>query len=230
MRQKVAVIGLGQFGRAIAKHLMAKGAEVLGIDNVQEMVDIMSEEVTLCVCCDPTDKKALEHLNITEFDAVVVSIGANFEKRILCTALLQDLKVKRIIARAQGKDQRLILEKLGIKEILSPENEVGRLLAERLTHPHIDSYTIMKDDYEIAELNLPEQFLGKQLADTNLKEWHNLLLVSIKRMETDKKTGRTTDKIIGIPNGLTTFLENDKLIVFGTEKNIEKFGMVYKLI
>lgn len=229
MHQKIAVIGLGQFGRAIAKHLMAKGAEVLAIDQFQNLVDEMSDEVTLAVCCDPTDKKALEQLDIANFDAVVVSIGANFEKRILCTALLQDLKVKRIITRAQGKDQRLILQKIGIKEILSPEDEVGRLLAERLTHPHIDSYTIMEGDYEIAELKIPQKFIGKKLSEVNLTEWHNLLLVSIKRFEVDKKQGKLMEKIIGIPTGDTLFLENDKLIVFGTEKSIEKFGMVFKM-
>ncbi len=229
MHQKIAVIGLGQFGRAIAKHLMAKGAEVLAIDQFQNLVDEISDEVTLAVCCDPTDKKALEQLDIGNFDAVVVSIGANFEKRILCVALLQDLHVKRVIARAQGKDQRLILQKIGIKEILSPEDEVGKLLAERLTHPHIDSYTIMEGDYEIAELKTPHSFIGKKLAETNLTEWHNLLLVSIKRLEVDKKHGKLVERVLGIPTGDTVLLENDKMIVFGTERSIEKFGMVFKI-
>lgn len=230
MRQKIAVIGLGQFGRAIAKHLMKKNAEVLAIDKYQEIIDSISDDVTLAVCCDPTDKKALEQLDISRVDAAVVAIGESLEKRILCTSLLQDLGVRRIIVRAQGKDQRLILQKLGISEILSPEDEVGRVLAERLTHPHIDSYTILNEDYEIAELSLPHSFVGKRLAEVSLRERHTLLLVSIKRSDFDAKTGRVRDTIIGIPEGNTVFVEGDRLIVFGTERDIEKFGMVYKLI
>jgi len=74
---------------------------------------------------DSTDSRALRSQNISEMDAVVVSIGQNFEGMLLTTVKLLEMGVKRIIARAQGDTQRRILEKLGVKEILSPEEEVG---------------------------------------------------------------------------------------------------------
>lgn len=142
---KYAVIGLGLFGTAIAKKLAKKGAEVLAIDNNEDHIDEIKDEVAYAVCLDATDKKALKSQNIEDYDAVVVAIGENFEALLLCVVYLQELNIKRIIARANGIHQRKILEKIGIKEILSPEDEVGNVVAERLLNPNLLSvFTISR--------------------------------------------------------------------------------------
>ena len=95
--QRFAVIGLGQFGSAIATNLSLRGAEVLAIDNSLEKVENIKDEVSYAVALDATDKKALLSQNIQDMDAVVVAIGENFQGLLLCTFLLMELKVKRII-------------------------------------------------------------------------------------------------------------------------------------
>ena len=125
MAEKFAVIGLGQFGSAICKKLSEKGAEVIAIDIDEDKVEDIKDRVAYAVQLDSTDLRALQSQNIGEMDAVVVSIGQNFEGMLLTTVKLMELGVKRLIARAQGETQRKILEKLGVTEILSPEEEVG---------------------------------------------------------------------------------------------------------
>ena len=61
---RFAVIGCGKFGRAIARKLSTKGAEVVAIDLNENNVDKIQEDVALCVCMDATDKKALIAQNI----------------------------------------------------------------------------------------------------------------------------------------------------------------------
>ncbi len=58
-QSKYAVIGIGDFGRAIAKTLSSKGAEVLAIDSEQSVIDKIAEDVAAAVVMDATDKKAL---------------------------------------------------------------------------------------------------------------------------------------------------------------------------
>ncbi|MFZ4548276.1 MAG: potassium channel family protein, partial [Bacteroidales bacterium] len=137
---KYAVIGIGQFGKAIAKAISAKGYEVMAIDSNHDIIDSIGDDVAYAVSLDATDKRALQGQGIEDFDAVVVAIGSDFEKRLLCASILLDLKVKRIITRANGEAQRIILEKMGITEILSPEEEVGIIVAERMLNPNIMSY------------------------------------------------------------------------------------------
>ena len=68
---KYAVIGIGQFGKAIAKAISAKGYEVMAIDSDTEIIDNISNDVAYAVALDATDKRALQGQGIEDFDAVV---------------------------------------------------------------------------------------------------------------------------------------------------------------
>lgn len=222
---RFAVIGLGKFGRSIAKKIAEKGAEVIGIDNNESNVERMQEELALCVCMDATDKKALIAQNINDCEAVVVAIGEDFEALLLCTVYLQELKVKRIIARANDDQQRRILEKLGIEEILSPEDEVGNVVAEKLINPSVISILQLPEDYEIAEIKAPKGIQNRNLGDINLRSKYKLNLVTIER-EVEKlvKGEKTTEQqIIGIPTPETVIESTDTIVLFGTTHDIERF-------
>ena len=122
MGKKFTVIGLGQFGTAIAKTLSSRDAEVIAIDREISKVENIKDFVSYSVAIDATNKDALKSQNIKDMDCVVVAIGENFHSAILCVNILIELGVKRIIGRAMGENERLILQKLGIKEIISPFN------------------------------------------------------------------------------------------------------------
>jgi trk system potassium uptake protein TrkA len=218
--QRFAVIGLGQFGTAIAKKLALRGAEVLAIDDTLEKVESIKDEVSHAVALDATDKRALLSQNIQDMDAVVVAIGENFQGLLLCTFLLMELNVKRIITRAMGSDQRRILEKMGVTEILSPEDEVGGNVAEMLINPDVVMCVQLPDDYEIVEVKAPKEVCGRSLKDIGLREKYSLNLVTIlrKHNETDKDY-----HIIGVPNSSTVVEKSDIIALFGLTKNIERF-------
>lgn len=222
---KYAVIGLGLFGTAIARKLASKGAEVLAIDNSEENIENIKDEVAYAVCLDATDKKALQSQGIDDYDAVVVAIGDNFEALLLCTVYLQELNIKRIIARANGIHQRKILEKIGIKEILSPEDEVGKVVAERLLNPNLLSVLQLPDNYEIVELQAPANILNRTIKDICFRDKYNLNLITLKRSYEVEKNGELTydEHIIGVPSPEMTIYENDTIVLFGKEKDIKKF-------
>jgi trk system potassium uptake protein TrkA len=111
---RFAVIGIGRFGSAIATKLSKKGAEVIAIDISEERISSIKEDVTYSVALDSTDINSLKSQNICEMDAVVVSIGEDFQALLLTAFALQELKVKRIIVRAQGETQIKILSKMGL--------------------------------------------------------------------------------------------------------------------
>ena len=224
-QNKFAVIGLGQFGKAIALTLANSGGEVLAIDSHEENVQAVAEEVAHAVTMDASDKKALKAQNIQEMDAVVVAIGEDFESLLLCCVLLLELKVKRIIARARGKQQRTILEKIGIKDILSPEDEVGMLVAERLLNPSLLSILKFPDQYEIVEIKTPRRIANRNFSDVDFSKKYQLNIVAIKReFETEKDGVLATEQhIIPLAPGKTILYQTDTLLVFGKTPDIEKF-------
>jgi trk system potassium uptake protein TrkA len=227
---KFAVIGLGQFGNAIARTLAVRGAEVLAIDSSEEHIEDIKEDVSYAVCMDATDIKLLRSHNVQEMDAVVVAIGEDFESLMLCIVQLLELKVKRIMARANGKHQRMILEKIGVTEILSPENDVGLAVAERLLNPNILTSLLLPDNYEIVEVKTPRSIANRTLGDINLRSKYNLNLITLKRETEVIKDGEVVKEchILGVPNSETILIESDTIIVFGLVRDIERFIEINK--
>ena len=227
---KFAVIGLGQFGNAIARTLALRGAEVLAIDSSEEHVDDIKDDVSYAVCMDATDIKALRAQNVQDMDAVVVAIGEDFEALLLCVVQLMEINVTRLMARANGKHQRLILEKIGVKEILSPENDVGLAVAERLLNPNILTSLMLPDNYEIVEIKTPRTMANRNLGEINLRSKYNLNLITLKReTEVLKEFGVEKEwHILGVPNSETVLKDSDTIIVFGLVKDIERFIEINK--
>ncbi|SDK65901.1 trk system potassium uptake protein TrkA [Catalinimonas alkaloidigena] len=225
MINKFAVIGLGQFGYSIARTLAQRGAEVLAIDIDAEKVERIKDEVAYAVSLDATDIRSLRAQNVQDVDAVVVAIGENFEGLLLTTVLMQELKVKRVIARAANAQQRMILEKMGIEEILSPEDEVGKTVAEMLLHPNMRSFIPLPDEYEIVEINTPRRAANHTISQIGLRERYNLNLITIKRTFEEKHEGETVlvEHIIGVPKGDTVLYESDIIILLGKTQDVDKF-------
>lgn len=230
MTNRFAVIGLGQFGESIARTLADRGAEVLAIDIDLDKVESLKDEVAYAVALDSTDVKALKAQNIQDMDAVVVAIGENFEGLLLTTVLLLELEVKRVIARAANSQQRMILEKMGIDEILSPEETVGKTVAEMLLHPNMRSFLPLPDDYEIVEINTPSRVVDQTISEIGLREKYNLNLITVKRFFEEKKGDemQKVEHIIGVPRADTFLKETDIMIILGKSQDVNKFIEVNK--
>jgi trk system potassium uptake protein TrkA len=230
IKSRFAVIGLGRFGGKIARQLARRGAEVIAIDDTEEKVEALKEEVAMAITMDATDLKALKSFKIDEMDAVVVAIGENFEALVLTVVNLLELKIKRIIARAGSAHQKLILEKLGISETLSPEEEVGILVAERLIHPSVKTFLQLPDGFEIAEINAPKKVWNKTIADIGFESDYNLSLITVKRLfEIDKKGKIEKERhLLGVVLPTTIIYENDEIIIMGKEIDIERFIEINK--
>ncbi|WP_187263134.1 potassium channel family protein [Pontibacter beigongshangensis] len=225
MRYKFAVIGLGVFGNSIARTLAERGAEVLAIDNNEDHVQDIKDEVAYAVTLDSTDIRALEAQNVQDMDAVVVAIGEDFEALLITTANLQELNIKRVITRASNKQQRRILEKMGVQEILSPEGEVGKTVAERLLQPSIRTFLPLPDNYEIVEINTPRGVANRSIAKISLREKYNLNLITIKRSFEEVLDGKAmqVEHIIGVPKAETIIYPSDILILIGKKNDIKRF-------
>ena len=225
MSEKFAVIGIGHFGRAMAISLSKRGAEVMVMDLDEEKIDSINDKVAYAVALDATDKRALIQQEIADFDAVVIAIGENFEARLLCATILMDIGVKRIICRSLGSRQKLILKKMGIEEILSPEDEVAVLVSERLLNPSLLSYLQFPDDYRVAEVMTPPNIAGKAYGEINFRDKYKLSLITLKRdfVEYVKDNQQTIQHIIGVPDSKTIIQADDSLVLFCKNRDLERF-------
>lgn len=209
---KFIVLGLGNFGTALSIQLTAQGHEVIGVDHSMSKVDQIKEKMTHAVCMDTTDLDAMSTLPMRDADAVIVAIGEDEGASILTTALLKNLKVKRIIGRVMSDLQKTVLEAMDIQEYITPEEEAADRLALRLDNKGIvDSFKI-SDQYSIIETKVPPKYVGMTLKEANLTNRYQVLVLTTIRAKV----------ATGLANSDTVLEANDILVLFGEIFNINK--------
>jgi trk system potassium uptake protein TrkA len=140
--EQFLVIGLGRFGGALAETLAELGRDVLGVDLDEKLVQRYADQLTHVVQCDTTDPEAMAQIGAAEFRTAVVAIGTDMEASILTTALLSDLGVPRIVAKAITAAHGKILERVGAHRVIFPERDMGIRVGHTLTGRALDYFQL----------------------------------------------------------------------------------------
>jgi trk system potassium uptake protein TrkA len=226
MRQ-IAVIGLGNFGSAVARELMEQGAQVIAIDRASERVEALKEAVTYAVALNATDETALRSVGVHNVDAAVVCIGVDIEANLLSTLMLKKLGVKRISARAISPLQQEILKVLQVDSIINLEEEMGRLVARGLVIENVVKHMHVSPGYSVAEIVVPAALVGRTLRQSRLREEFEINVVAIrrKRPQITREGARTFEEYTeNVPSPSAVFEENDVLVVVGHDPDIARFS------
>jgi trk system potassium uptake protein TrkA len=116
------VLGLGRFGASLALELVRRGSEVLGVDSKPRVVQQFADDLTHTAVADTTDIEALRQLDVPDYQRAVVGIGNDLEASILTTAVLVDLQIPNIWAKAISRQHGRILERIGAHHVVLPEH------------------------------------------------------------------------------------------------------------
>lgn len=199
------VVGLGRFGTSLAKALVQQGHDVVAIDVDPRRVQMLSGELTHVVQLDATNEDALREIGADHFDTAVVCIGYDFEANLLATVLLRRLGVRRIIAKARTRTQREILLQVGADEVVLPEHEAGRRLAQRLSAVDFVDFLQISSEMSVVEMLVPEHLYGRTLVEADLRRQYGLTVLAIKR----------GDQLQFNPDPETRLEAGDELLVVG---------------
>ena len=230
--QRIAVIGLGRFGMALARRLSMHGAEVIAIDSDEALVNEISDDVAIAVQLDSTDEAALRSQEIDRVDICVVSIGENFEAALLTTVICKkNLKLPVVICRAQTRFHAEIFSQIGADEVIQPEQNAGDMLGRRLAHPRIDDYIKLADGFTIVELLAPSRFVGKTVREINLRSAYSVNLIAIRRQKPvehkddvveEQSADSTVSHVISVPGPGDVIESTDVLLLAGSDESLSR--------
>jgi len=221
---KFIVLGLGNFGRALAVRLTELGHEVIGVDNNMQKVNKLKEKITHTVCMDCTDRDAVSALPLKDANAVVVAIGEDEASSLLTTALLKQLKIKRIIGRVVSDLQKTVMEAMEIDDYILPEEESAERLAVRLTDSSIiDSFKV-SERFSIIEVLAPEKFEDMTIEEANITNDYQVIVLTILTLFKGSEDGitKTYRNARGIATPETIIRPGDVLVLFGELVNINR--------
>jgi trk system potassium uptake protein TrkA len=174
------IIGLGNFGASLAKKLTALGHDVIGVDKDIAKVEFFKDTVKNTVSMDITDIHALKTLPLKDCDMVIVCIGHDFGSSVMTTALLKKLGVNRIYGRESALVHKTVLNAIGVTNTINPEYDTAVLFAEKLIMTGVWSIYSISDDIKIAEVSVPEEYVGKNLSQVDLEEFPNINIIALK--------------------------------------------------
>jgi trk system potassium uptake protein TrkA len=176
------IIGLGQFGMALARTLTRLGVEVLAVDRDEHLVQHAAAFAAEAACFDASDEDALLRAGPSRRDLCICAIGNEArESVIIVTALLRQMGAPRIITRATDDVTERILTMVGAHQIVNPERAFGERLANRLIYPDIVEELPLGSDLKVTELRPPAAFVGRCLAELQLLERHGVNVVAVRR-------------------------------------------------
>jgi trk system potassium uptake protein TrkA len=223
---KVAVFGLGNFGRSLAVKLTQMGHEVIAIDHSMAKVENIKNEVSLAVCLESNDPLAMSSLPLNDVDAAVVAIGEDEGANIMTTALLVNLKVKRVISRAISPIHEMVLNSMGVTEVMHPEEKAADGLARKLNLRRLVDQFELPGGFIIVEIVVPDRFVGKPLNRIEELTKRQLGLVTVLRKESEKSfMGRRSIKLgaLGVMDPDFIPQKGDILVLFGTKDEVGRF-------
>jgi len=223
---KIAVFGLGNFGKHLSIKLTSMGHEVISIDHDMEKVEASKGDVSYAVCLESNDPLAMSSLPLNDVDAAVVAIGENEGANIMTTALLVNLKVKRVISRAINPLHEMVLNSMGVTDIVHPEEKAAEGLARKLNLRRLVDQFELPGGFIIAEIVVPDKFVGHPLNQIKELRQRQLGLVTVLRKESEKTfLGRRTIKLgaLGVMDPDFVPSKGDILVLFGTKDEVVRF-------
>lgn len=205
MIKQAIVIGLGQFGMAVAQVLSDRGMEVLAVDLSESRVRAAAEFAAEAACFDATDTDALTRTSPERREVCICAIGdESREASIICTALLRQMGAPRVIARANNDLHARILRLVGAHQVVNPEREFGERFANHIIYERVRNEMALGEDLLITELTPPASLVGRTLGDLQLPRRYGITVVAIRR------AGRGA---VFVPSPSDTVEEQDVMVV-----------------
>ena len=220
LQKTFAVVGLGRFGLAVCKELIASRKSVIAIDKDTHLVEMLlrrdddfKSAVTLSV--DSTVEEELKEAGALNVDTFVVALGEPLEVSLTTTYIAKhgtSSAVKTVCSRASSVLHERMLKAVGADKVTFPSREQGRQLGEQLVRPSLLDRLQLDSRNSIEEVQVPKAFVQRSLRDINLRRDYGVSVLA---------AGSEGDLRVNPPASMI-LSPNDVLVVMGSQEDIKR--------
>ncbi len=214
--RNAAVIGGGNVGYFLALQMEQANIKVKIIEHSLSRCMFLTDNLkkSLVLNGDGTDLELLEEEGINDMD-VVICVTNNDEKNLLCSLLVKQLGVRRIVTRVGNARNAQLFERVGIDVVVSPRESAMKELLNQIHAKDVNILALVEGGQgEVLMIEVAESFSDTRVMDLNLPA--NAIIAIIKR-------GRG----ILIPDGRTVVSGGDQLKIFTVAENSEQLRAVF---
>jgi trk system potassium uptake protein len=212
--KSILLIGLGRFGKHLARQLSEYDHDILAIDNDEEKVNDILPYVHNAEIGHFTSEAYIDSIGVRNFDECIVALGNNFQNSLEVTALLKEKGAKHIISRADSDSHAKLLRLVGADETVYPEKEMANRLAVKLSNKSVIDYFELTSNYSIYEIPVPAKWQGKTIGEIGVRTRYNVSVLATRQKD--------SDDLKPIPKADYLFSNNETLMVFGNNEDVKK--------
>ena len=210
----VIVVGGGQVGYHLAKHLLERGYEVTVVEKDRVRAQWLSHQLGACsiMVGDGDEMAFLATTGIERAGVVVGATGDDEDNLVACQVAKRKFNVPRTIARVNDPDHVELFRRLGIDvPVSATELLMGLIEAELSGSDAVKGVAVKASGATLVDVALPElsSLVGKRVADVRLTGGE--LLVCIVR------GGRPV-----IPQPDVVIERGDELIIYSSTLDVER--------
>ena len=220
------IIGLGNFGVALATRLTTMGHDVYGVDADMRIVEEYKSQISTTMCVNIIDQVSIKALPLDDADAVIVALGNHIGESIVIVSLLKQAGVKHIVARAVNPMHRTILETIGVDEVIIPEQMTADIWSYSSEAEKIKGIYMVDNDYQIVECQIPEILKAQSLSEANIEETFGVKLIAVKRRRSKFNFlgSRELEYEVVNTNEETDyrFSANDRIVIYGSIRELNR--------
>ena len=210
--KSILLVGVGNFGKHIARKFNELGHDIMAIDHNEERINAVMPLVTNAQIGDSTNEDFLRTLGVDNYDVCIVTIGGDFQSSLETTSLLKELGAKKVVSRAERDGQAKFLLRNGADEIVYPEKQLASWMGIRYSADHILDYIELDGEHAIFEVTVPKEWIGMTVGQLDIRRKYKINIMGIK------KNGKFSVSIT--PD--TVLTEDKTLMVVGEYKALQK--------
>lgn len=206
------LIGVGRFGKHLAKKLIDLGNDVVAVDKDAEKLERLNNLLTDSFVGDCTNEGVLRALGINNFDVCFVCTAEDFQASMEITSMLKELGAKYVVSTAKLDRQSDLLYKIGADDVIYAEKQIAEKTGIRYNAQNIFDLIQVTNEYAIYEIAVPFSWINKSIIEVNVRKNYNVNIIAIKN----------NDNINAAPGADYVFKTNDHIMVIGNQKDIAK--------
>lgn len=210
--KRFIIVGLGNFGSAVAETLYGMGHDVVALDRDADRVDAIARHVTRAAVGDGTDLSTLKRVGAADADTAVISTGDDITASAMTVLACRDLDIPETYVKVISEVHARLLEKIGVTETIFPERESGTRLGRRIASRMLLNYVNLGSEFGLQEMAVPAKWVGHSLRELQLRRRHSIMVVAVHDM--------LTDTMQPAPDPDEPLKDSDTLIVAGTESSL----------
>ena len=179
--KSIAVLGLGKYGRSLARNLYNLGADVLAVDSDPDVVAEFTANSTSSIKANLNNEDEVLALGLKNMDIVVTAMGSNLAASIMCVSVAKEQGVPLVIAKSDSNRMASILKKVGADRVIDPEEEGYARSARILVSSYLNECFKLDENLNLLEMVPMSEWVGHSLNELDLRKTMNINVVAMRK-------------------------------------------------